>query len=72
MGYTENGNESHFQWGKRGTVMKLYFSFFCICDIKNHAREARIDAPGVLNHIICRGIERRKIFQDDVDRKILC
>jgi hypothetical protein len=25
-------------------------------------RKARIDAPGALNHIICRGIERRKIF----------
>ena len=25
-------------------------------------RQARIDAPGALHHIICRGIERRKIF----------
>ncbi len=31
-------------------------------------RKARIDAPGALHHIICRGIERRKIFDDDVDR----
>ena len=31
-------------------------------------RQARIDAPGALHHIIGRGIERRKIFQDDVDR----
>ena len=31
-------------------------------------RKARIDAPGALHHIICRGIERRKIFNDDVDR----
>ena len=31
-------------------------------------RQARIDAPGALQHIICRGIERRAIFQDDVDR----
>ena len=30
-------------------------------------RQARIDAPGALHHIICRGIERRDIFQDDVD-----
>jgi len=29
---------------------------------------ARIDAPGALHHIIVRGIERRKIFNDDVDR----
>jgi REP element-mobilizing transposase RayT len=31
-------------------------------------RKARIDAPGALNHIIVRGIERRKIFYDDKDR----
>jgi putative transposase len=31
-------------------------------------RKARIDAPGALHHIIVRGIERRKIFCDDVDR----
>jgi putative transposase len=31
-------------------------------------RKARIDAPGALHHIICRGIERRKIFEDDTDR----
>jgi REP element-mobilizing transposase RayT len=31
-------------------------------------RKDRIDAPGALHHIICRGIERRKIFDDDTDR----
>lgn len=31
-------------------------------------RKARIDAPAALHHIICRGIERRKIFDDDADR----
>ncbi len=31
-------------------------------------RIARIDAPGALHHIICRGIERRRIFDDDADR----
>jgi REP element-mobilizing transposase RayT len=31
-------------------------------------RKARIDAPGALHHIICRGIERRRIFEDDADR----
>jgi putative transposase len=30
-------------------------------------RQARIDAPGAIHHIICRGIERRRIFQDDTD-----
>ncbi|MGD2000332.1 MAG: transposase [Desulfobacterales bacterium] len=31
-------------------------------------RQSRIDAPGALQHIIVRGIERRKIFRDDHDR----
>ena len=31
-------------------------------------RQARIDAPGALHHVIARGIERRKIFYDDKDR----
>jgi REP-associated tyrosine transposase len=31
-------------------------------------RQARIDAPGALHHIIIRGIERRRIFTDDQDR----
>jgi REP element-mobilizing transposase RayT len=31
-------------------------------------RHARLDAPGALQHIIVRGIERRRIFRDDHDR----
>jgi REP element-mobilizing transposase RayT len=31
-------------------------------------RQARIDAPGAVHHVIVRGIERRKIFLDDQDR----
>ena len=31
-------------------------------------RKSRIDAPGALHHIIVRGIERGKIFVDDMDR----
>ena len=31
-------------------------------------RQARIDAPGALQHIIVRGIERKRIFFDDRDR----
>jgi len=34
-------------------------------------RSARLDAPGVLQHIIIRGIERRKIFRDDRDKDTL-
>ena len=32
-------------------------------------RLARLDAPGVVHHVIVRGIERRKIFWDEEDRK---
>ena len=31
-------------------------------------RKARIDAPGALHHIIVRGIEKKPIFHDDLDR----
>lgn len=31
-------------------------------------RHARIDAPGALQHIMVRGIERRRLFRDDRDR----
>jgi REP element-mobilizing transposase RayT len=30
--------------------------------------KSRIDAPGALQHVIIRGIERRAIFKDDADR----
>lgn len=32
-------------------------------------RKARIDAPGAFHHIISRGIERRRIFEDAKDRE---
>jgi len=31
-------------------------------------RKARIDAPGALHHVIVRGIERKIIFKDNIDR----
>ena len=31
-------------------------------------RLARLDAPGVLHHVMGRGIERKKIFLSDADR----
>jgi REP element-mobilizing transposase RayT len=33
-------------------------------------RKARIDIPGLLQHVIVRGIERQKIFLDDHDRSL--
>ncbi|MFC1582232.1 transposase [Planctomycetota bacterium] len=34
------------------------------------ARGARIDYPGALHHIMVRGIERRDLFKDDIDREM--
>lgn len=31
-------------------------------------RKSRIDAPGALHHLVCRGIEGRSIYEDDFDR----
>ncbi|HET7452478.1 MAG TPA: transposase [Thermoanaerobaculia bacterium] len=33
------------------------------------ARQRRLEYPGALYHVISRGIERRDLFRDDVDRK---
>src|SRR5262249_13828689 len=32
-------------------------------------RGPRLDAPGVLQHVMARGIERRLLFRDDQDRQ---
>ena len=32
-------------------------------------RQPRLDAPGILQHVMARGIERREIFKDNKDRK---
>ena len=32
-------------------------------------RQARLDAPGTLHHVMIRGIERREIVDNDMDRK---
>ncbi len=50
--------------------MKLCVSFYMqVCYKVFMPRKARIDAPGALHHIIGRGIEQRRIFRDDHDRK---
>ena len=32
-------------------------------------RQARLDAPDTLHHVLVRGLERRRIFRDDTDRR---
>lgn len=36
---------------------------------KDMPRQARLDAAGTLHHIILRGIEKRVIFDDALDRE---
>ena len=35
------------------------------------SRQSRIDITGALHHIIARGIERRKLFDDNQDRGVI-
>jgi REP element-mobilizing transposase RayT len=49
-------------------MLKLLYFSGVICYSGHMPRSARIDAPGVLHHIIGRGIERRDIFLGDADR----
>ncbi len=35
-------------------------------------RQARLDVPGILHHVMVRGLERCPIFRDDVDRRDFC
>jgi REP element-mobilizing transposase RayT len=37
--------------------------------MKAMPRKSRIDAPGALHHVVARGIDRGKIFQDPVDKR---
>jgi len=32
-------------------------------------RQARLDSPGTLHHVMIRGIERRRIVDDEQDRR---
>ncbi len=41
----------------------------CSITLLRMAYGPRLDAPGVLHHVMARGIERRDLFQDDVDRR---
>ena len=47
----------------------MFQCFISKVEYSTTPRKARIDAPGALHHIICRGIERRRIYRDDSDRQ---
>jgi putative transposase len=52
----------------RDVRAEIALLFSHICYYGCMPRSARIDAPGVLHHVIGRGIERGRIFFDDTDR----
>jgi REP element-mobilizing transposase RayT len=53
---------------KRDGVDFLRYFYKLLCYGEYMPRKARIDAPGALQHIICRGIERRNIYIDNADK----
>ena len=57
------GDGSYVKAGKARDVAE----FLNICYKSRMPRQARIDVPGHLYHVIARGIERGKIFVDDDD-----
>jgi REP element-mobilizing transposase RayT len=40
-----------------------------LCYFHQMPRQSRLDAPGVLHHVIIRGIEHKKIFRDPLDQQ---
>ena len=53
---------------REGSVILRYI-FSYMWQTHFYAKErAHIDAPGVIYHIICFGIEHRQIFLNDIDR----
>ena len=58
------------QWPDNGDGYDFMLFFEdCMQYILIIPRKAKIDAPGALNHVIVRGIERRKFFRSDYGRK---
>jgi hypothetical protein len=52
----------------RGTYFKLSIDNWLGTEESNQMpRKARIDAPGVVHHVIGRGINRQEIFSDKKD-----
>lgn len=47
----------------------MFYLSYPLCQSVDMPRKVRIDAPGAMHHVIIGGIERRKIFRSDYDRK---
>jgi hypothetical protein len=49
-------------------LFDIWKSLGCISSMPRHAR---LDIPGLLQHVIVRGIEKSKVFRDDQDPEML-
>lgn len=66
--------QGHKRKSKRGTSIKLEISTTRVLPYTDSMpRKSRIDGPGALHHIIIiiSGIERKRVFPDDVMGTIL-
>ena len=57
---------SLWEQGNGVEITRFFFHLFMV--MKLYAASGRNRCAGALNHIICRGIERRNIFRDNTDR----
>ena len=55
-----------FTWSNGG---RCFFFHLVLGSLLAMPRQARLDAPGTLHHVMVRGLERRPIFRDDADRR---
>ncbi|MDO9566448.1 MAG: hypothetical protein Q7J15_06890 [Candidatus Desulfaltia sp.] len=53
---------------KRGTLVYKLTGYLNYDGLHATPIKKRIDAPGALHHIVARGIERKRIFTNGVDR----
>ena len=49
-------------------MQNVLYSALQVCYLLPLPRLARVDAPGVLHHVMGRGIEKKEIFKSNKDR----
>ena len=70
-----NGGRSYFMNNYIWLLRNNEISYFVVLigvyklGVSNMPRLARLDTPGLLQHVMAREIERRVLFKDDQDRK---
>ncbi|HEX2770373.1 MAG TPA: hypothetical protein VHN12_13940, partial [Geobacteraceae bacterium] len=69
----ERGKINTLQGGLGGLGGRCFLFDLCplFCYKSAMPRSARLDMPGLLQHVIVRGIEKRDIFLEDGDRELL-